>query len=131
MPRVQSLKPRALHKSPSRFDRRNKFHNHAANALGRFDELDARSVVDDFLIDVADAAVGDPAFQHDRLIAQCQPEVVERIEVQGKGRFDKAAAVADFLDRERLKNHDLAVQLTKDFDPLAIALFVGCPHYGG
>ena len=46
-------------------------------------------------------------------------------DVQRERCFDQAAAVADLLDRERLEHHDLAMQLSKDFDPLAIAFFVG------
>jgi hypothetical protein len=33
------------------------------------------------LVDVADA-VGDAALQHDRLFAECQPDVVERVQVE-------------------------------------------------
>ena len=82
------------------------------------------SIVHDFLVHVADAAVRDAALQDDRLVAECQPDVVQRIQVQRKRRFDQAAAVADLLDRERLEDHDLAVQLAEDLDPVAIALFV-------
>jgi hypothetical protein len=37
--------------------------------------------------------------------------------------FDEAAALADLPDRERLKHHDLAVQLSEDFDSFPITLF--------
>ena len=99
-------------------------------ALGWLDELDARSIGDDFLIHVADAAVGDAAFQDDRLVPQRQPDVVQRIEMQRKRRFDQAAAVADFLDGERLEDHHLAMQLAEDLDPLAIRFSSGVPSGG-
>ena len=79
----------------------------------------------DFLIDVADAAVRDAALQYDRLIAECQPNVVKGIQMQWKRRFDKASAMADFLYRERLKNHDFAVQLSKNLNAFAVPFFVG------
>ena len=79
-------------------------------------------IVDDFLVHVADAAVGDPALQDDRSLAQCQPDVVQRIQVERKGGFDEASAVADLLDGERLENHHLAVQLAENFNPIDVAL---------
>ena len=82
-------------------------------------------VVDDFLVHVADAAVGHAALQHDRLLAECQPDVVKRIEVERKRGLDQAAAAADFLDRERLEHHDFAMELSENLNPLAVALFVG------
>ena len=85
-------------------------------------------VVDDFLVDVADAAVGDAALQDDRLIAECQPDVVKGIQVERKRRFDEAAAAADFLDRERLEDHDFAMQLSENLKPLAIALVIRFSH---
>ena len=41
-----------------------------------------------------------------------------------EGRLDKTAATADFLDGERLEDHDLAMELAKDLYPLAVSFFV-------
>ena len=53
-----------------------------------------------------------------------EAQLVQRVQVQWKRRFHKAAAVADFLHRERLENHHLAVQLSENLNPLAVSLFV-------
>jgi hypothetical protein len=64
------------------------------------------------------------AFQDDRSIAECQPDVVERVQVERERGFDETAAVTDLLDGERLENHHLAVQVSKNFNPLAVALLL-------
>ena len=51
--------------------------------------------------------------------------------MEGERCFYEAAAAADFLDRERLEHHDLAVQLSEDFNPLAVALIVISCHVRG
>ena len=94
------------------------------NPFRWIDEFDPRSVADDLLIDVADPAVRNAAFEDDRSIAQCQPKVVEGIEVERKRCFDKAPARTDFLDGERLKNHHFAVQLSENFNPFPVPLLL-------
>ena len=127
---IEHLKGSALglREFPSRPDRLDEMDDGVEHVLGRFNVFEARSIVDDLLVHVADGAVGDPAFQDDRSIAKCQPDVVERVQVEREGGFDQAAAVADFLDGERLENHHLAVQLSENLNPIDIALFVWIRH---
>src|SRR5262245_3089441 len=96
--------------------------DHGRHAIGRFDELDARSVDHDVLVDVADAAVRDPALHDDRAVAKREAEFVEGIQLQGKVRFYLRPVAADFLDGGRLEDHDLAMELAEDVDALSIAL---------
>ena len=58
------------------------------HAFGWLDELDARAVEDDFLFHIADAAVGDAAFDDDRSVAERQAEFVKGIEMEGEAGFD-------------------------------------------
>jgi len=95
-----------------------------ANALGRLNELHPRPIVHDFLVYVADPTVCNPAFQDDRLVPESQPNVMERIQMQRECSFDQTASLADLLDRERLEDHHLAVQLSKDLNPFGIAFFL-------
>ena len=69
--------------------------DHAREALGRLHEFNARSVEHDFLIDVADTAVGNPSLDDaTRLFAEGERGIREGIDVQRKRRFDPRAAVA-------------------------------------
>ena len=68
-------------RQPAAHDRFDELRDHLVDALRRIDEFDSGSIVDHFLIDVADAAVRDAAFDHHGAIAERQPEVVERIEL--------------------------------------------------
>jgi hypothetical protein len=97
------------------------------DASGRLDELDARTINDQLLIDVADTAMGDPALDHHGPVAKRESEIVQGIELEGKDSFNLGAAVADLLDGDGLKDHHLAVQLAEDLNPFGIPLFsVGC-----
>src|SRR5207245_8598446 len=62
------------------------------HALRGFDELDARAVEDELLLDVGDGAVRDPAFDDNGKLAEGQPELVKGIELEGKAGFDLRAA---------------------------------------
>ena len=93
----------------------------AAHAVGRLDELDAGAVEHELLVDVADAAVGDASFDDDRAVAEREAEIVKGIELEGKAGFDLCAAAADLLDRHRLEDHDLAVQLAENLDRVRVS----------
>jgi len=91
--------------------------------LGRLDELDARPIGDDVLVDVADSRVGDAAFDDDGEISEREAKVVKGIQLQREGGFDLHSAMAYLADRRRLKNHYLTVQRSsKDLEALGIPL---------
>jgi hypothetical protein len=69
--------------------------------------------------------VRDATLQDDGAIAQREAHFVERVDVEREAGFGKAAAAADLFDRERLEDHDLAMQLSENLDALAVSLFVG------
>ena len=80
------------------------------------------------LIDVADAAVDDPSLDDDGAVAEGEAEFVKGIELEGKAGFDLRAAAADLLDRHRLEDHHLAVQLAEDLQIRSrVALVVAAP----
>ena len=80
------------------------------------------------LVDVGDAAVDDASLDDQRTVAERQPEVVKGIEVERKTGFDLRAAAADLLDRHRLEDHHLAVQLAEDLQALGVAFVVRRRH---
>src|SRR5262249_22993518 len=88
------------------------------HVLRRIHELDAGAVCQELLIDVDDPAVCDPPFEHGRLVAKHQAQLVERIDLQGRRRFDLRSSAADLADHHRLEKHDLAAEL--DGEPLSI-----------
>ena len=63
----------------------------ACDVLGVLDELDAGPVEDDAFLQLADVAVGDPPLDHDRAVAERNPEVVQRVELQRERRLDLRA----------------------------------------
>src|SRR4029453_15786238 len=75
-PKPDSRQPAA------RFDRLDELFDDLRHALGGLDELDARPVVHDLLIHVADSTVRDAALQDDGSLAECQPDVVQRVQVE-------------------------------------------------
>lgn len=56
-----------------------------------------------------------------RKFAEGQSEIVERIELERKCRFDLNAAASDFGDSHGLKGHDLTLQLTENREAFLIA----------
>ena len=75
------------------------------------------------MLQCADASLDD-----DGTIAERQPEIVQRIELQREARFDLGTAATDFLDRHRLKDHHFAAKLAEDGNTFGVALVVGTPH---
>ncbi len=54
-------------------------------------------------------AVRDPPLDHDRAVAEREPEIVQRVELQRERRLDLRAPVADVQDRHGLEHLHLAV----------------------
>ena len=101
-----------------------------ADAVGRIDKLESRVIAHRLLVHVADVAVRNPPLQDHRSVAKRQPDFVQGIQVQRKGRFNQAAAEGHFPDRERLENHHLAVQLAENLNPIVVALVVERVRHG-
>ena len=80
----------ALRSPAAVLDRADEFADHAEHGVGWLHELHSRPIQHYFLIDVADAAVDDAAFDDHRLIAEAEPQIVERIEMEGKRQFRPA-----------------------------------------
>lgn len=99
--------------------------NGGGHALGRLDELDASSVRDDVLIDVADARVGNAALHNHRSITERETEIVQRIQLKGETGLDLHPAMTHLADCRRLKHHYLAVQRSQELDALGIPLVRG------
>lgn len=95
------------------------------DAFGELNEFHTRPVGDDVLIDIADARVRNAPLNHHVSLAEGEAEIVERIELQRKRRLDLHAAMTHLADRRRLKNHYLAVQVSKQFDAFGIPLARG------
>jgi hypothetical protein len=78
--------------------------------------------------ELADAGVGDASFDDNRAIADRQPEVVERVELQCEGRFDLHAALADLVNGGRLKHHYFTLQGAEQFDSFRIPFVIVLLH---
>jgi len=91
--------------------------------LRGLDELDARPISDDVLVDVADSGVGDAAFDDDGEISEREAEIVKRIQLKREAGLHLHSAMAHLADRRRLKDHYLTVQRSsKDLEALGIPL---------
>ena len=91
--------------------------------IGRLDELHAGAIQDDPLPQLADLAVHDPPFDDDGALAERQPEVVQRTELQRELRLDLSAPVAQIEDRHRLVDRDFSGHEPGNRNALGIALF--------
>ena len=69
--------------------------------------------------------MGDAALDDDRAVAEREPEVVQRIELEREAGFDLRAAAADLLDRHRLEDHHFAVQVAENLHAFGVALVFG------
>ena len=94
------------------------------DAFGWLDELHARSIHDDVVIDVADARMRDASLHDERNLAERETKIVKGIELQRKGGVDLHAAMTDLADIGRLEEHYLAVQTSKELDTFGIPLAV-------
>jgi hypothetical protein len=104
--------------------------------LGQLDELHAGSVAHQFLIDVHQGAVRDSTFDDHRLVAEFEAELVKRVQIERKVGLGFESLLADFEDRQRLKQHHLARERaehrkTFSFAPVGIrsgALLIRVSH---
>lgn len=91
----------------------------------QLDELDAGSIGNDVLVDLADAGVRDAPLDDDGMFAEGETEIVKGIELQREGGFHLHSAMAQLADRSGLKDHYLAVQRSQELDALGIPLVRG------
>ncbi len=76
------------------------------------------------VVDVGNLRVHDAPLHDDRSLTELESQIVQRVEVQRKARFNESAAEADLPDHHRLKHHDLALESADHGDSSAVALFV-------
>ena len=93
-----------------------------ARVLRDLDELDAGAVQRGDVRQLADVAMRDAALDDHRTVAEREPEIVQRVELEGERGLDLRAAEADVQDRHGLEHHDLSLDLPFKWDALAIPL---------
>ena len=90
------------------------------DAFGRLDELDAGAVDGCAVLHFGHPGVHDARLEDDRAVTEHEPEIVERIDLEGVRRLDLRAAAADFRDGHRLVDHHLALEFAEDLDALIL-----------
>ena len=95
------------------------------DAFRRLDELDAGTVGDDVLIDVADARVRNAALDDHGTVPERETEIVKGIQLQREAGLHLHSAMTQLADGRRLKDHYLTVQRSKELDALGIPLVRG------
>jgi hypothetical protein len=93
--------------------------------LGHVHELHAGVVHDRFRINLVDMTVDDPALDNHGQAPQGEPELVERVDLQGERRLDKRATATELLDVQRLLDGCIAGKFAEDLDALKVPSAVG------
>ena len=93
--------------------------------FGELDELDAGAIQRGDLGELADVAVSDPALDDHGTVAEREPEIVQRIELEGERGLDLGPAEADVQDGHGLEDHDFPLDFPFKWDTLAVPLLAG------